>query len=70
MRLFVESVLRYGLPPRFQAVLMRPNLKHTTRLRKLLAQHFGAAGGEHFSGEGGEAEGIFPYVSFTLNLSS
>ena len=29
VRLFVESILRYGLPPAFQAVIMRP--KRTTR---------------------------------------
>lgn len=49
---------------------MRPSPKYTAKLRKLLAQHFGAAGGEHFAGEGSEAEGIYPYVSFTLNLTS
>lgn len=27
VRLFIESILRYGLPPRFLAVLMKPNPK-------------------------------------------
>ena len=69
VRLFVESVLRYGLPPRFLAALMRPNQKSAARLRKVLAQNFGATGGEHFTSDGG-ADDIHPYVSFTLNLTS
>jgi len=53
-------------PPQFLAVLMRPNPKHTGRLRKLLAQQFAhGVGSEHFSAEGDD---MFPYVSFTLNI--
>ncbi|KAL4424495.1 hypothetical protein ABPG77_006804 [Micractinium sp. CCAP 211/92] len=66
VRLFVESILRYGLPPQFLSALMRPNPKNIARLRKLLAQQFGhGVGSEHFSGEGDD---MFPYVSFTLNI--
>ena len=72
VRLFVESVLRYGLPPNLLPVLVRPRPKAGPRLRKVLAGLFGGgapakycAGGD---GEGGgEAGGEFhPYVSFTL----
>jgi V-type H+-transporting ATPase subunit C len=38
MRLFVESILRYGLPPIFQAVIMEPHKKTEKRLRELLKQ--------------------------------
>lgn len=32
-----------------------------------MASRFGAAGGEHFSSEGG-GEDMYPYVSFTINV--
>lgn len=67
VRLFVESILRYGLPPQFLAALMRPSPKHTTKLRKLMAHSFSYNGGDHFSAEGA-GEDMFPYVSFTLNI--
>lgn len=67
VRLFVESVLRYGLPPQFAPVVMRPIARYASKLRKLLATHFGGVGGEHFTGEGGTEE-MFPYVSFSLNI--
>lgn len=35
VRLFVESILRYGLPPQFLAALMRPNPKMLAKLRKV-----------------------------------
>ena len=44
IRLFVESILRYGLPPKFLPALMKPNQKSTARLRKTLASLFGNAG--------------------------
>lgn len=67
VRLFVESVLRYGLPPRFLAALVRPAKRHTAALRKALAANFGAVGGQHFTSEGA-GDDLFPYVSFTLNI--
>ena len=44
IRLFVESILRYGLPPRFLAALLKPKAKAVPKLRKVLASTFGAAG--------------------------
>ena len=35
VRLFVESILRYGLPPQFLSALVRPHPKHTAKLRKV-----------------------------------
>jgi len=70
VRLFVESILRYGLPPQFLPVLMKPNPRYQSQLRKILAQHFGAVGGQHFTGDGGGGTGedMFPYVTFSLNI--
>ena len=67
VRLWVESILRYGVPPRFLAVLMRPNPRYTAQLRKVLAASCGAVGGQHFTSEGA-GDDLFPYVSFTLNI--
>jgi V-type H+-transporting ATPase subunit C len=67
VRLFVESILRYGLPPRFLAVLMKPAPRHRAQLRKVLGANFGAVGGHHFTSEGG-GEDVFPYVSFALDI--
>ncbi|XP_038656187.1 V-type proton ATPase subunit C 1-A-like [Scyliorhinus canicula] len=36
LRVFVESVLRYGLPVNFQAMLLQPNKKSMKRLRDVL----------------------------------
>jgi V-type H+-transporting ATPase subunit C len=67
VRLFVESVLRYGLPPEFLPVLMRPIEKHSSRLRRLMGEKFAAEGGDLYGGEGAGAD-EHPYVSFTLNI--
>lgn len=41
VRLFVESILRYGLPPQFQGVVVKPLPKMEGRLRVVLASAFG-----------------------------
>lgn len=38
LRVFVESVLRYGLPVNFQAILLHPHKKSMKRLREVLNQ--------------------------------
>ncbi len=40
VRLFVESTLRYGLPPVFQGAVVKPVDKKETELRKVLANVF------------------------------
>ncbi len=40
VRLFVESTLRYGLPPTFQAAVVRPVEKREAELRNTLARVF------------------------------
>lgn len=40
LRVFVESVLRYGLPVNFHAVLMQPHKKHTRKLHEVLSSMY------------------------------
>lgn len=79
IRLFVESILRYGLPPQFLPVLIKPNQKYIGQLRKLLAANFAAIGGEYYTSESGNTGGaglgtsvpgeeLYPYVSFNLSI--
>ncbi|XP_058986838.1 V-type proton ATPase subunit C isoform X2 [Musca domestica] len=82
LRVFVESVLRYGLPVNFQAILIEPNKKSIKRLRDCLNQLYGhldgASAGGQLSGSGadnvdipglgfGQAE-YFPYVFYKINI--
>lgn len=76
LRVFVESVLRYGLPVNFQAVLLEPKAKQGPKLRKALNAAYIAldqsAGGKE---EGASMAGIglkeyHPYVSFNLDIAS
>ena len=84
VRLFVESILRYGLPPAFQAVIMRPKERMEKKLRSVMNAAFGNGSSSHWSaaesgsgGGGGGGDGFggerggddcFPYVSFTVTL--
>ncbi|XP_013104751.1 V-type proton ATPase subunit C [Stomoxys calcitrans] len=82
LRVFVESVLRYGLPVNFQAILIEPNKKSIKRLRDSLNQLYGhldgASAGGQLSGSGadnvdipglgfGQAE-YYPYVFYKINI--
>lgn len=73
VRLFAESVLRYGVPPRLVAALVAPGAKTAAKARAALARLVGpGGGGRHFDGAGGD-EGagggeMYPYVSFTLTV--
>ena len=54
IRVYVESVLRYGLPPQFDCTLVkfeRSNLKNISKARKELVAKFGYLGGDGFSGK-------------------
>jgi V-type H+-transporting ATPase subunit C len=72
VRVFVESVLRYGLPTNFQAILLLPKKNKTTKLRKILAELYGHLSSKSvFSGPGGDDddnESFYPYVFLTVNL--
>jgi hypothetical protein len=43
VRTFVESILRYGLPPAFLAAVVRPSEKGEAKLRAVLAEAFGTS---------------------------
>jgi len=75
IRVFVESVLRYGLPTNFQAMLMLPKQSKVKRLRKVLQDLYG-----HLSSkgvfdtkddeetDGAATEKFFPYVFLEIPL--
>jgi V-type H+-transporting ATPase subunit C len=79
LRVFVESVLRYGLPVNFQAILIHPHKKSTKRLRDVLNQLYGHLDGSASSSAGnadnvdipglgfGQAE-YYPYVFYKINI--
>lgn len=69
IRIFVESVLRFGLPTNFQAILLRPSKKEDPKLRKLLMAEFGHLGQGQFGGKDEEEptglhqdKDFYPYV--------
>jgi len=74
IRVFVESVLRYGLPVNFSVAVMRPSRRNNKRLREVLAELYGhldgAGQGENMDipGLGFNSSEYFPYVSFRLNI--
>ncbi|XP_046388493.1 V-type proton ATPase subunit C [Ischnura elegans] len=78
LRVFVESVLRYGLPVNFQAMLLHPNKKSTKRLRDVLNQLYGHLDSSAVQGSGHESVDIpglgfgqaeyFPYVYYKINV--
>ncbi|XP_063606883.1 V-type proton ATPase subunit C-like [Penaeus indicus] len=76
IRVFVESVLRYGLPVNFQAILVHPNRKSMKRLRDILNQLYshldssatgGAGDTVDIPGLGFNTSEYYPYVSFKIN---
>uniref|UniRef100_A0A1L8ECS3 V-type proton ATPase subunit C n=1 Tax=Haematobia irritans TaxID=7368 RepID=A0A1L8ECS3_HAEIR len=80
LRVFVESVLRYGLPVNFQAILIEPNKKSMKRLRDVLNQLYGHLDGASAAGQGSNADTVdipglgfgqseyYPYVFYKLNI--
>jgi V-type H+-transporting ATPase subunit C len=81
LRVFVESVLRYGLPVNFQAILIHPNKKSTKRLRDVLNQLYGHLDGSAASNSASNASDAvdipglgfgqseyFPYVYYRLGI--
>ncbi|KAL0108456.1 hypothetical protein PUN28_015182 [Cardiocondyla obscurior] len=81
LRVFVESVLRYGLPVNFQAILLHPHKKCARRLRDALNQLYAhldssATGttAQHnqdsvdIPGLGFGQNDYFPYVYYKINV--
>jgi V-type H+-transporting ATPase subunit C len=80
IRLFVESILRYGLPPAYQAAVIAPQDKSTVKLRQVLNSAFGgggkaelwsedvgSAGGLSLAGLAGDSD-MHSYVSYTIAM--
>jgi len=70
IRVFVESVLRYGLPTNFQAMLLLPQKNKQKKLRQILNELYGHLGSKSlFSGKAEEGdEEYYPYVFLEVNL--
>eukprot|EP00928_Gymnodinium_smaydae_P060995 TRINITY_DN4500_c0_g1_i3.p1 TRINITY_DN4500_c0_g1~~TRINITY_DN4500_c0_g1_i3.p1 ORF type:complete len:423 (+),score=125.39 TRINITY_DN4500_c0_g1_i3:68-1270(+) len=68
MRIFVESVLRFGMPPRFAAFAISPPANGTAPARKALADILGrqAAPADKAGEVMDDGEEYFPYVSFSF----
>ncbi|XP_063775569.1 V-type proton ATPase subunit C 2 [Pseudophryne corroboree] len=80
LRVFVESVLRYGLPVNFHAVILQPNKKSMKRLRDVLNaifRHLDEAAAANMKDVGMDIPGLqlntqeyYPYVCFKIDLTS
>lgn len=77
LRVFTESVLRYGLPVNFQAMLLLPNKKTTRKLRQTLQELYNhldtsASAGPtetiDIPGLGIASSEYFPYVYYNLKI--
>ncbi|WCJ40221.1 V-type proton ATPase subunit C [Euphorbia peplus] len=77
VRIFTESILRYGLPPSFLACVLSPSLKGEKKVRSILEGLSDKANSTFWKSDddvgggmaalGGDAD-THPYVSFTINL--
>lgn len=72
VRIFVESVLRFGLPANFEAAIILPAKKEDKVLRNSLNQLFAYLGNRHLDDNDddvtvGESMPFFPYVSLSIN---
>lgn len=75
LRLFVESVLRYGLPVNFLSVLIHPNKKQNRKLRDTLNQLYSHLDTSIGQGPVDEIPGFsigtqeyYPYVYFKIDI--
>uniref|UniRef100_A0A2N9EGS8 V-type proton ATPase subunit C n=1 Tax=Fagus sylvatica TaxID=28930 RepID=A0A2N9EGS8_FAGSY len=69
VRVFAESVLRYGLPPSFLACVLAPSVKSEKKVCSILEGTYWKTEDEvgGVAGLAGDAD-AHPYVSFTINL--
>ncbi|GMI67109.1 ARABIDOPSIS THALIANA VACUOLAR ATP SYNTHASE SUBUNIT C, DE-ETIOLATED 3 [Hibiscus trionum] len=77
VRLFAESILRYGLPPSFLACVLSPSVKSEKKIRSILEGLCDSSNSTYWKAEeeggamaglGGDAD-AHPYVSFTINIA-
>jgi len=70
IRVFVESVLRYGLPVNFQAILIQPIKKEEKNLRTVLADMFRHLASVHVTTtKEDESEKFYPYVYIPIDFT-
>jgi len=74
MRVFVEGILRFGMPPSLSAFMVRVKPSSQAAARKVLAGAMGGVNMDLAADGGDDAEEFFPYVSssfipFTANRS-
>ncbi|BAU01729.1 hypothetical protein LR48_Vigan10g173200 [Vigna angularis] len=77
VRVFTESILRYGLPPSFLACVLAPSVKSEKKVRSILEGLSDSTNSGYWKTEddgvgmaglvAGDAD-AHPYVSFTINL--
>ncbi|KAL6996865.1 V-type proton ATPase subunit C, partial [Sarracenia purpurea var. burkii] len=75
VRVFAESILRYGLPPSFLSVVLAPSVKGEKKVRSILEELCDSGNRTFWKSEddggmgglGGDAD-THPYVCFTINL--
>ncbi|CAI9097125.1 OLC1v1033460C1 [Oldenlandia corymbosa var. corymbosa] len=75
IRVFAESILRYGLPPSFLSVVLSPSVKSEKKVRSILEGLCESSNSTYWktedeggvAGIGADAD-AHPYVSFTINL--
>ncbi|XVF16119.1 hypothetical protein REPUB_Repub10bG0003900 [Reevesia pubescens] len=77
VRVFAESILRYGLPPSFLACVLSPSVKGEKKVRSILEGLCDSRNSTYWKTEddggamaalGGDAD-THPYVSFTINIA-
>jgi len=69
MRVFVESVLRFGVPPNFASFIVQPKGNQQTQMRKALADVLGRGASDSMANAEAQGEGeedYFPYVSLNF----
>lgn len=69
IRAFVESVLRYGLPPNFVLVALKVNRGKEKQLGQALDRMLGVDAAAMVPDEGEEGEDYHPYVRFDFSLN-
>ncbi|KAK4779132.1 hypothetical protein SAY86_006660 [Trapa natans] len=76
VRIFAESILRYGLPPSFLSCVLAPSTKSEKKVRSILEGLCDSTNSAYWKSEddvgsmaglGGDGDS-HPYVSFTINL--
>ncbi|XP_042520004.1 V-type proton ATPase subunit C isoform X1 [Macadamia integrifolia] len=76
VRVFTESILRYGLPPSFLAAVLAPSVKSEKKVRSIIEGLCDSTNSTYWksdddstgmAGLGGDSD-THPYVSFTINL--